>query len=194
MISTNSTPNLLDDMEPKARRELVEREIKDQASEEETRMLRLDDNLAAWRAELVGLNRSLETQLSSRKKRLAERERLYQSFPDNPDIADAYLSEEEDYAEWKPVVGKLKETVEARLSENKALRQKRQESQHRQAPSAARRDALLKARELLTNEEAIVYRFWPDRDAVLDEIDRVLGNDALGNDADASKEGDTAHG
>lgn len=172
MITTNSAPHLLEDMEPNARRTLVEREVKENASEEEQRMLRLDENLAAWRAELVAFNRLLEDQLASRKKRLAERQRLYESHPDNPDIRHAYLEEDDDYEEWKPAVGKLKEAVEARLSENKALRQSRQQ---RQMPSDGLHAALLKAREFIANEEAVVYRFWPERDELIEQMDRALG-------------------
>lgn len=152
-------------------REIVERDAKGEASHEQSRYLRREDNLNAWREALGAMNSSIESQLATRKKHLGQRENLYERNRDNAEVQAAYLREKEQYELWREGVLTLKEAVEGRLSENKQLRAKRHE---RLMAGGNHRDLLIKAREFLATDAAIAYSYIPARDELLEEIDRGL--------------------
>lgn len=151
--------------------EIVERDLDGRADEQEQSYLRSEQNLSQWRTALGSLNTRMDGELAAHKKRLAERERLHENNPDNPEIESAYLREIKEYEAAKQRVKQRKEIVQERLEENKALRQRRHE---KLMQSGSHRDLLIKARSFLATDEAIAYSYIPDRDKLLAEIDQGL--------------------
>lgn len=151
--------------------EIVERDVDGHANEQERAYLRSEQTLSDWRTALGSLNSRMDNELAAHKKRLAERERLHQRNPENPETESAYLRESKEYEDAKQRVKQRKEIVQQRIEENNALRQRRHE---RLMQSGTHRDLLLKARSLLATDEAIAYNYLPRRDELLEEIDRGL--------------------
>lgn len=151
--------------------EIVERDMDGRADDRERQYLRSEENLSAWRTALGSLNTSMDNQLAAHKKRLAKCERLHERHPDKLGIERAYLREKKDYEEARQRIKQRKEVVGQRLEENKTLRRQRH---GRLMAGPNHRDLLIKARRLLATDEAIAYSYIPERDVLLEEIDRGL--------------------
>ena len=151
--------------------EIVEHDVDGRAGEQERAYLRSEENLSEWRTALGSLNSAMDDHLAAHKQRLAERERLYENNPDNPEIESAYLAENKEYEDAKQRIKQRKEVVQQRLEENKTLRRQRHS---RLMAGGNHRDLLIKARSFLATDEAIAYSYVPARDELLAEIDRGL--------------------
>lgn len=161
--------------------EVAARDVDGRADEAEWQYLRSEENLSEWRSALGSINSAMDGELAAHKKRLAEREKLYENHPDNPEIEKAYLEDAKGYTEAKQRIKQRKEIIQQRLEENKALRRRRHS---RLMAGTDHRDLLIKARRLLATDEAIAYSYLPARDELLEEIDRGLygGEDEEAND------------
>lgn len=151
--------------------EIVERDVRGVADEQEREYLRAEENLSEWRSALGSLNTSMDNRLATHKQRLAEREKLYENHPDNPQIQRAYLEHRKEYEDAKQWIKQRKEVIQQRLEENKSLRRKRHS---RLMAGTNHRDLLIQARRFLATDEAIAYSYLPARDDLLAEIDHGL--------------------
>lgn len=154
--------------------EIVRRDVDGLADAREREYLRSEANLSDWRTALGSLNSSMDNNLAVLKKRLAEREKLYEKNPGNAEIESAYLAENKEYEDAKQWIKQRKEIVQQRFEENKSLRRKRHS---RLMAGGSHRDLLIQARRFIATDAAIAYSYIPERDELLAEIDRGLYGD-----------------
>ncbi len=155
--------------EKKRFRELAERDVLEETSEEENALLRQDENLGPWREALVSLQDELDQSLRERKKQRRRVMDRYQKESTDQALAAAE-QEREDHRLFRASASAYKADLDEKLTENKALRQKRH---YRLNESRDPRELLRRSRDLIS-ERASTEGITEEERELLEDIERLL--------------------
>ncbi len=155
--------------EKKRFRELAERDVLEETSEEENALLRQDENLGPWREALVSLQDELDQSLRERKKQRRRVMDRYQKESTDQALAAAE-QEQEDHRLFRASASAYKTDLDEKLTENKALRQERH---YRLNESRDLKELLRRSRDLISGRVS-TEGITEEEQELLEDIQRLL--------------------
>ncbi len=148
--------------------DLVSRDVRGKSTDEEKAFLRSSENVILWRDALKALRSDLETQAISRK---ADAEAFRTAcMRKGPEGKRDWFEYKASWDAWKSGAARFRRGVELNLAEAKRLTQELSEQDVQQRY----RQLLVESLNFLNQDEAITYRFVPDRDALREKISNAL--------------------
>ncbi len=166
-------------------RALVAQDARGQATPEAAAFLRSEAGLQRWSDTLRELKKELEAQFGQR----AADAQSFQNecFAAGPEGKREWFEYKAQYDQWRAGARRFTNSIEAKLAENKRLMRGSKGVTHEQRLTNDRqryREMLHRVAEFLGEEEATTYKFVPERDRILEKIDRTLYPNKYGESTD----------